>query len=95
MLLKTHAPTSNACDLGGVSYQYWLDYESGGAVITPDNPGGLLGIKIADFLVGAPSVVVAGDGRVLSFTQGVGLRPIPISKPLISRRTSWREVVDE
>ena len=97
MVINTNAPTDNPCDSGGKSYQYWLDYESGGAVAadTPDNPGGLLGIKIADFLVGAPSVVVAGDGRVLSFTQGVGLRPIPISKPLISRRTSWREVVDE
>ena len=70
LLLNTHAPTSNACDLGGVSYQYWLDYESGAAVKSPDNPDGLAGKLIGNRLVGAPAVFITGSGSPIVYTEG-------------------------
>ena len=102
LVFNTNAPTSNACDLGGKSYQYWLDYKDGGAIRSVDNPGLLMGKKISDSLVAGAGIVQSEDGlRVLTNEPCVGPNCIKVTIPPVSdeasitRRTSWRELIVE
>ena len=102
LVFNTNAPTSNACDLGGQSYQYWLDYKDGGAVRSVDNPGGLMGKLISNSLVSAPGLTQSEDGlRVNTNEPCVGPGCFKVTIPPVSdeasltRRTAWRELIVE
>jgi type IV pilus assembly protein PilY1 len=101
LVFNTNAPSSVSCDLGGKSYQYWLDYKSGSAILAPGNPG-IAGKKLGDSLVNAPSLYETPGGlRVGTQLPCVGPTCFRVDVPPVSneasltRRTSWRELIAE
>jgi type IV pilus assembly protein PilY1 len=99
LYFNTNAPTLAACDVGGKSYQYFLDYKSGSAVKSPGT-NGVVGKFLANELASTITLVMAGDGtmRSISGLSGggidVGQPPLP-PEAWVTRRTSWRELIRE
>jgi hypothetical protein len=62
----TNAPSLLACDIGGKSYLYFLNYLNGGPIVSPENPGGLTGYLIGNTFASGPTIVVRStpDGGV-------------------------------
>ncbi len=56
LVFATNAPTVAACDIGGKSYLYFLDYLTGGPIYSPENPGGVLGYLFANAFASAPAI---------------------------------------
>ncbi|NMQ27460.1 hypothetical protein E4Q23_06630 [Candidatus Accumulibacter phosphatis] len=97
LAFNTNTPTTGACVPVGVSYAYFLDYRSGGAVEGTD---GLVGTKLGDFLSTSPSVIRLEDGTIRELirtdTPDTISAPVPTAPtPLDTRRVSWRELVTE
>ena len=99
LYFNTNAPTLAACDVGGTSYQYFLDYKTGGAILSPGT-NGVVGKFLASELASSITLVMAGDGtmRSISGLSGggidVGQPPLP-PEAWVTRRTSWRELIRE
>jgi type IV pilus assembly protein PilY1 len=94
---NTNTPKSGACVPVGVSFAYFLDYRTGGAI-----PGtvGLSGVKLGDYLATAPSVIRMLDGTIKELIRtdapGTLIKEVPIAaNPLGTRRVSWRELLTE
>jgi type IV pilus assembly protein PilY1 len=117
LAVNTNAPTLAACDIGGTSYRYFFNYQTGGPIYTPGNTG-VVGKLLANALASSPTLVVTRDGSMKevsglsgggsatsSATPPVGTELCPggicisdLPQPpqaLISRRTSWRELIRE
>ena len=100
LVMNTNAPSSVACELGGKSYQYWLDYKSGGYIPSAGNPA-IAGNKVADALVTAPTLYLVEGGLRVGTQVGIGpsgfsSRKVPVSaEASITQRTSWRELIVE
>jgi Tfp pilus tip-associated adhesin PilY1 len=56
LAITTNAPSLAACDVGGKSYLYFLDYVTGGPIVSAENPGGILGYLFADAFASAPVI---------------------------------------
>lgn len=98
LTFATNRPTTGACIQGGVSYNYFLDYLTGGAI---EGIGDVVGVKIGDYLSSGASVGQGSDGTIWGFRKGDNADPpgpykIPTgdSGPGI-RRISWRELIIE
>jgi len=90
----TNAPDTNACDLGGKSYRYFLDYTTGGPLATSVN--GVSGSLITFALATRPVIIqVAGKLEQIINTQGVvQIFPLPpLSPPVGGKRIFWREII--
>ncbi len=105
LVFNANAPSLAACDVGGSSYQYFLDYLTGGPVHSAgniDNSTGLgfAGKFLASELASGASLVVTRSGRLLVIS-GLGGGGINVGQPptppeaSITRRTSWRELIRE
>ena len=89
----TNAPDTNACNLGGKSYRYFLNYTTGGPL--PSSPNGVSGTLVAFALATRPIVVeVGGKLEQIINTQGVvKIFPLPpLSPPAGGKRIFWREI---
>ena len=66
LTMVTNAPSLLACDVGGKSYIYFLDYETGGYIVSATNPGGVGGYQLANSFASAPTIVVRSspDGGI-------------------------------
>lgn len=100
LVFNTNAPSSSACDLGGKTYQYWLDYKTGAAIQAPGYPA-IAGMKLSDSLL-QMSNLFETDSQLRSGTQKcIGANcysstPVPqTAEASITRRTAWRELVIE
>jgi Tfp pilus tip-associated adhesin PilY1 len=102
---NTNAPSLAACDVGGKSYQYDLDYLTGGPIQAPGNfiPATQTGYAskfLANELASGVRLVITKSGKLLSITGlsggsiNIGQPPLP-PPASISRRTSWRELIRE
>jgi type IV pilus assembly protein PilY1 len=100
--ITTNKPETGACVPAGISYKYFLDYQTGGYV-GDGNDGGYAGGKLGDFLsTGGPSGQTS-DGKPVEVGRGdasgagsVDTREIPTGSPAANmRRISWRELVVE
>lgn len=103
LVFNTNAPSLSACDLGGKSYQYWLDYRTGGALVVP-GAYNIVGVLLSNSLASAPKLISTPQGlRVVSQTGGGGG---PTGTPTVTitpeqarlnnmRRSSWRELIAE
>jgi Tfp pilus tip-associated adhesin PilY1 len=58
LVFTTNAPSLLACDIGGKSYVYFLNYLTGGPIYSPGNPGGVVGYLLANSFASAPTIVV-------------------------------------
>jgi type IV pilus assembly protein PilY1 len=95
LTINTNIPNKmDACNPGGSSWQYNVDYATGGRV-----PGATsAGRRIGSFLVSRPVAIEAG-GRIRILTRGgdattnIGDLPVRPSGTT-GRRVSWREVTD-
>lgn len=99
LVFSTNTPQSGACVPTGVSYSYFLDYQTGGYVEGTD---GLAGFKLGDYLSTGP-VLVQGSGFIRALIQGdcsgsecLNTPPVPTQPPGANmRRISWRELIVE
>jgi type IV pilus assembly protein PilY1 len=97
LAFNTNTPTTGACVPVGVSFAYFLDYRTGGAVEGTD---GLVGIKLGDYLSTSPSVIRLEDGTIRELIRTDSpdtiSAPVPTAPtPLDTRRVSWRELITE
>jgi type IV pilus assembly protein PilY1 len=95
LTVNTNIPNKmDACNPGGSSWQYMVDYTTGGLV-----PGATsAGRRIGSFLVSRPVAVEAG-GRIRILTRGGDATTNTSDLPTrpngtTGRRVSWREVTD-
>ena len=100
-MYNTNMPSDSPCS-NGSSYQYWLNYLTGGAVINGENTTSmsLVGKTFGDFLVSGASLVQDAKGRLHTITIGqdgrVHDRDVVVgADPSLVRRTSWRELIRE
>jgi type IV pilus assembly protein PilY1 len=94
----TNVPNSDACTVGGYSYRYFMDYKTGGAVSTSTTA--VVGTKLGNALATRPVYVRLPNGVVVELTRlstGVtATSQVPIgSGSAATRRTSWRELIQE
>jgi type IV pilus assembly protein PilY1 len=107
LVVNTNIPGGSACSIGGDSFEYFLDYKTGGPITTAP-----LGIKIASELATRPQVILLPSNAVVSLTtlsggggsvdaDGVSARDptfvgnVPLPKgPGTTRRVSWRELLE-
>jgi type IV pilus assembly protein PilY1 len=93
----TNAPNVNACDVGGKSYIYFLDYTTGGPL--PANLATGLGGQLLDNSL-ASRVVVIRVGDMVKGITVVGSQPDtpiettlgPAANPVGGKRIYWREL---
>lgn len=105
LAINTNAPSIAACDVGGKSYTYYFDYLDGGPIYSPGNGSpalnnGVVGKLLANELGSAPSLVVTQGGYLLDISGlsggGINVSQPPLPPPAsITRRTSWRELIQE
>ncbi|MHB0926278.1 MAG: hypothetical protein ACYC1F_07230, partial [Gallionellaceae bacterium] len=94
----TNVPNTDTCTVGGYSYRYFFDYKTGGA-ISPSTTG-VVGAKLGNALATRPVYVRLPNGVVVELTRlstGVtATSQVPIgSGSAATRRTSWRELIEE
>lgn len=94
----TNVPDNDACTVGGYSYRYFMDYKTGGAVSTSTTA--VVGTKLGNALATRPVYVRLPNGVVAELTRlstGVtATSQVPIgSGSAATRRTSWRELIEE
>ena len=96
--LNTAVPSLAACDVGGKTYQHWVDYQTGGAL----SPTNVSGIKFDDRLSAGITAYVSGDRVIFGTAVGTDCTgdgcfrrrepPLPPgAKP--TKRNSWRELI--
>jgi type IV pilus assembly protein PilY1 len=99
LVINTNLPNSSNCSVGGDSYQYQIDYKTGGSVSS--SPSGIVGSLLYNELTTRPVVATFGDGTSRIYSQGSG-GGIPSVGGLWKnspgnstvRRTSWRELTE-
>ena len=98
LVFNTNAPSMSACVLGGKTYQYWLDYSTGGAIPAPGTYS-IVGKLISQTMASAPKLFVTPQGLRVGTQVGPGdllvNRPPTMPLPNSTRRTSWRELIAE
>jgi len=95
---NTNVPNVEACNLGGYSFSYSLDYRTGASVAS--SATGVVAVKLANQLASRPEYVRLTDGTIVQITglSGGDLKTTqPPTPPFasVTRRTSWRELISE
>jgi Tfp pilus tip-associated adhesin PilY1 len=103
LAFNTNAPSLLACDVGGKSYSYFLDYLTGGPIYSPGNGtpasnNGVVGMLLANQLASSPSLAVTKSGKLIIISGlsggGINVGQPPLPPPAsVTRRTSWRELI--
>ena len=85
LAVNTNAPTLAACDIGGTSYRYFFNYQTGGPIYTPGNTG-VVGKLLANALASSPTLVVTRDGSMkeVSGLSGGGSATSSATPPVLS-----------
>jgi type IV pilus assembly protein PilY1 len=108
LIFNTNVPNAVACNLGGYSYQYQIDYRTGSAA--SGSTTSVSGFKLGNQLASSPAVyttstsgasgIVAGgaSGTTATFTsKGTFNNKDTLSNktPADTRRSSWRELISQ
>ena len=106
LIFNTNVPNASSCSVGGDSFQYQLNYSTGGAVISSTN--GVVATKIGNELSTRPVVATLMDGTNKAYTQGSGggtptsttvwdnkRGRIPGPVTGVPNRQSWRELIQQ
>ncbi|MBK7423646.1 MAG: hypothetical protein IPJ48_11410 [Propionivibrio sp.] len=99
LAFNTNVPSLEACDVGGTSYQYFIDYLTGGAIKSPLS-NNIVGKFLSNQLASGLSLVMTKSGRLLAISGlsggGIDVGEPPLPAPAsVTRRTSWRELIRE
>ena len=98
LVFNTNVPNSNACTIGGYSWEYFLDYRTGSFVST--SAGQAVARRLGNALATRPVLVRLPNNSVVSLTKlsdtsvHVGAVPIGAGGSTV-RRVSWRELFTE
>ncbi len=103
LVFNTNVPSVEACEVGGSSYQYGLNYLTGSAIGANDSSPltqRVAGKGLANQLASSPTLLMTSSGKLvaLSGLAGGGISiQLPAMPPgaSVSRRTSWRELIRE
>ncbi|MDP1635809.1 MAG: hypothetical protein Q8L69_14145, partial [Gallionellaceae bacterium] len=66
----TNAPNASSCSVGGDSFQYQLNYSTGGSVSS--SPTGVIATKLGNELSTRPVIATLLDGTNKAYSQGSG-----------------------
>ena len=103
LVINTNVPSVEACEVGGSSYQYALNYLTGsaiGATTTSPLEKRVVGKQLANQLASSPILLMTSSGKLVALSGlaggGISIK-LPALPPgaSISRRTSWRELIRE
>jgi len=103
LVINTNVPSVEACEVGGSSYQYDLNYLTGaaiGATSTSPLSKRVVGKRLANQLASSPILLMTASGKLVALSGlaggGISIK-LPALPPgaSISRRTSWRELIRE
>jgi type IV pilus assembly protein PilY1 len=103
LVINTNVPSVEACEVGGSSYQYGLNYLTGSAIGATSGSSlskRVAGKLLANQLASSPTLLMTSSGKLISLT-GLAGGGVSINLPAlppgasISRRTSWRELIRE
>jgi type IV pilus assembly protein PilY1 len=95
VVINTNIPNNaDACNPGGSSWQYWVDYATGGRVQGVASAGRRRGSTIS-----SRPVVIEVNGGIRILSRGGDATTITTSLPTrptgsVGRRVSWRELTD-
>ena len=70
LIFNTNVPNASSCSVGGDSFQYQLDYKTGGAVSTSSTL--VVATKLGNELSTRPVIATLLDGTNKAYTQGSG-----------------------
>ena len=70
LIVNTNVPNASSCSVGGDSFQYQLNYLTGGAVSSSTT--GVVAIKLGNELTTRPVVATLLDGTSRAYSQGSG-----------------------
>ncbi|MFA7399684.1 MAG: PilC/PilY family type IV pilus protein [Sideroxydans sp.] len=70
LIFNTNVPNASSCSVGGDSFQYQLNYSTGGSVSS--SPLGVVAHKLGNELATRPVVATLIDGRNKAYSQGSG-----------------------
>lgn len=98
LIFTSNIPDTTACQPGGSSWLYTLDYEDGGQTSTTDGSWG--GTKLASALASRPVLIQLPDGTVKALTRLSDATTITTTVPVAAtatagKRVSWRELIDQ
>lgn len=97
LFVPTNVPTSDACNTGGYSWLYQLDFLTGSFV--PSAAYNAVATKIANSLAVGTNVVKLGDKTVVITTTAEKKYPVQPaninSGGLAAKRVSWRELFED
>lgn len=95
LVFASTVPSVSACQPGGYSWLYQLDFKTGGNV-SPQNPGGMkftspiVGVTVSKLPSGTPVIhAVTADGKK---PDAIELQIAPDSSGLGAKRVLWREL---
>jgi len=94
----TNVPNSNACNVGGESYRYFLDYRTGGAVSTSTTA--VVATKLGNALATRPVYVRLPNNTIVELTRLSDGTTVTSNVPIgsgagVTKRVSWRELVND
>jgi type IV pilus assembly protein PilY1 len=96
LVVVTNVPTNDACNTGGESWLYQLNYQSGQYLLTsPDNA---VATKLGNALTAGFVVVRLPSGQLKAITTDAAGKKTPFgvnigASSASGRRTSWRELI--
>ncbi len=92
-------PNGSACSVGGYSFEYFLDYRTGGSVASSSYPTLTAGVLLGQAIATRPVVVRLPNGVVVSLVKlsdtSTAVRNVPTPGNVLgARRVSWHELID-
>ncbi|BCM26145.1 pilus assembly protein [Methyloradius palustris] len=100
LIFNTNIPTTLACNLGGYSFQYQVDYRTGGPA--SGSTSGVVAFKLGNQLASGATVYTTsssatggGSGKTGTILGGnvINKGTLDNPTPADTRRTSWRELI--
>ena len=99
LTFTTNVPNGSACSVGGYSFEYFLDYRTGGSVASSSYPTLTAGVLLGQAIATRPVVVRLPNGVVVSLVKlsdtSTAVRNVPTPGNVLgARRVSWHELID-
>jgi len=99
LTFTTNVPNGSACSVGGYSFEYFLDFRTGGAIPSSAYSAHTAGVLLGQAIATRPVVVRLPNGVVVSLVKlsdtSTAVRNVPTPGNILgARRVSWHELID-